>query len=145
MTCDELELLLPEGADEPGAQAHLAECASCQETAAVLAAAAQPALSSSDKAKLVGLSSAVQSQWTRQQQRRSKAQSFLGLAIAASLGAIIASSVVLKLNAAQPQAVQARLAPEVLVLLEDGSPLAADDESSFEMWWPSLNEEGDVQ
>ena len=148
MTCDELELLLPEGAGEPAAQAHLAECPSCRESAAVLAAAAQPGLSPSEKAKLVGLSSAVQGQWIRLQQRRGRVERVLGLAVAAAVGAVIASGVMLKLNPAPaappPVVVMPRAEPEVLVVLEDASPLAADDESNFEVSWPSLNDEGDV-
>ena len=148
MTCDELELLLPEGADDPAVQAHLAQCASCLQSAEVLAAAAQPPLSPSEKAKLGGLSSAVQGQWVRLQHRRGRVQQVLGLAVAAALGAVIASGVMWKLNPArpapQPLAVEPRAQPQVLVVLEDASPLAADDESSFEVSWPSLNEEGDV-
>ncbi len=146
MTCDELEVLLPDGANDPEARAHLAECADCRESAAVLTMAAMPALTVNDKAKLVGLASAAHNQWTSNQQRRSNSQRFLGLAMAASMGAILASGVMWKLNVSAPQpSTQTRMQPEVLVLLEDSSPLTADDESSFEVSWPSLNEDGDVQ
>ena len=141
MTCDELELLLPEGLTEPRVQAHLAGCARCQQTAAVLALAVQPAASVMEKAKLGGLPGAVQAQWGRQQARRAAARTFVGLAVAASLGAVVASGVMWKLNGAQP--VQVRGEPEVLVLMEDSTP-ASDEELSFEVSWPSLNEEGDV-
>ena len=145
MTCEELELLLPD-VEDPQAQAHLAGCARCRQTAEVMSMAAQPALSPTEKARLIGLASAVQGQWARLQNRRSTAQRFTGLAIAASLGAIIASGVMWKFNGAQPQqVVQPRTEPEVLMLMEDSSPLAAaDDESSFEVSWPSLNDDGDV-
>ena len=144
MTCEELELLLPD-VEDPQAQAHLAGCARCRQSADALSMAAQPALSATEKARLAGLSSAVQGQWVRLQNRRSTAQRFLGLAIAASLGAVIASGVMWKFNGAQPQqVVQPRAEPEVLMLMEDSSPLAADDESSFEVSWPSLNDDGDV-
>ena len=143
MTCDELELLLPEVSDEPLALAHLEECAGCRESAAVLTMATQPAPSATEKAKLVGLASAVQREWVRLERRRSLAQRFAGLAIAASVGALIASGVMWTLKDAQPQAVPTGGVPEVLVL-EDSSPLTADDESSFEVSWPSLTDDGDV-
>lgn len=148
MTCDELELLLPEGASDPVAQAHLAGCAQCQQTMALLAAVAQPAPTAIEKAKLVGLASAVQTQWVRQQQRRSRVQSALGLAIAASLGAILAAGAVWSRPDPQPApapAVQPQAEPEVLVWMEDSTPAGADDEASFEVAWPSLTDEGDVQ
>ena len=143
MTCDELELRLPDESDD--VQAHLAGCAACRQSTAILWAVAQPPLGPSDKAKLAGLSSAVQSQWVVLQRRRTLAQRFVGLAIAASVGAVVASGLMWKLNGAQPvQAVQPRLEPEVLVLLEDSTLLASDDDSNFEVSWPSLNEDGDV-
>jgi hypothetical protein len=146
MTCDELELLLPDGVEDPDAQAHLAECAECRLSAEVLTMAAQPPPSASEKAKLAGLASAVQAKWSGAQRKRGTAQRFLGLAIAASVGAVIASSVMWKLNDARPpQVVTTHVEPEVLVLMEDSSPLPApDDESDFEVSWPSLNEDGDV-
>jgi hypothetical protein len=148
MTCDELELLLPEGAEDAAAQAHLAGCARCRQTLEMLSAAAQPAPGASEKAKLVGLASAVQSQWVRQQQRRGRVQSALGLAIAASVGAVLAIGAMWNRSDVQLQpqpAAQMSTESEVLVWMEDASPVAAaDDEASFEVAWPSLNEEGDV-
>lgn len=148
MTCDELELLLPEGVDGPDPQAHLAECAQCRQTSSLLSAVAQPPPSPTEKAKLVGLASAVQTKWVRQQQRRSRLQSVVGLAIAACLGAVLAAGVMWNRPGAPPPeqpSVQTHPEPEVLVWMEDASGASsADDESSFEVAWPSLNDEGDV-
>ncbi len=145
MNCDAFELLLPDGADAEDAQGHLAGCAQCRETAALLGLVAQPALTPHEKAKLVGVPSAVQSQWQRTQRRTSAVKRFSGLALAACMGAVLAGGVMWKLNGAQPQPlVQTRLEPEVLVLMEDSSPLLSDDESSFEVSWPSLNDDGDI-
>ena len=144
MTCDELELLLPEGAAAPQVQQHLAGCERCQQTVAVLGAVAQPPASAAEKARLAGLTASVQSQWVQGQRRRTSTQTFAGLAIAASLGAVIASGVMWRVNGAAP-AIEVRNEPAVLVLMEDdASPVSPDDESSFEVSWPSLNEEGDV-
>ncbi len=145
MTCDELELLLPDEAQDAAAQAHLAGCARCRNSAAVLSAAAQPPLSSEERAKQVTFATTVQSQWLRHQRVRTTTRSFVGLAVAASLGALVASGVMWKLSAPVPQpSSPMRQQPEVLVMLEDSAPPAADDESSFEVSWPTLNEEGDV-
>ena len=140
MTCDELELLLPEGADEAAAQAHLATCANCRETMAALTAAAQPPLTRVEKTKLEALPSAVQAEWTQRQHRRGMARTVVGFAIAASLGAVVASGLMWRLNPALPAE------PELLVLWEDSeSLLIEEDESSFEVSWPSLIEQGDVR
>ncbi len=145
MTCDELELLLPDGAEAEDAEAHLAGCAQCRETAVLLGLVAQPALTPNERAKLVGLPSAVQGQWQRKQRRFSAVKRLSGLALAACVGAVLAGGLVWKLNGAQPQPlVQPRLEPEVLVLMDDSSPSTSDDESSFEVSWPSLNDDGDV-
>ena len=140
MNCDEVELSLPEGADDPQLRAHLAGCAGCRETAAVLGLASQAPLSAAEKARLVSLPLSVQAQWSRVQRRRDGARKFIGLAVAASLGAVVASGVMWKLN--RPALVLDE--PVISAALEDvGSPVA-EEELSFEVSWPSLNEEGEV-
>lgn len=146
MTCDELQLTFPEGAADLVAQAHLEGCADCRDALQVLTLAAQPEPTAGERAKLVGLPPAVQAEWVRLQRRQGAVRTFAGLALAASLGALVASGVMWKLTPA-PSAV-ARPAgdgdAELVVWMEDSTPLAADDESNFEVSWPSLNEEGDV-
>ncbi len=145
MTCDELELLFPDGAAGVSAQQHLAGCDRCRASVEVLSMAAQPGLKASETALLVGMPSAALRGWLRLMHRRSLTQRFVGLAIAASLGAVIATGTMWKLNAAPPeQFAPARPSPEVLVLMEDSSPVGSEDDSSFEVSWPSLNDDGDV-
>lgn len=141
MNCDDVELALPEGAGDEAVRAHLAECAACRETAAVLSLTAQAPLTAGEKAKLVSLPVAVQTEWARSQRRRDAARKLIGLAIAACLGAVVASGLMWKLK---PQAPHAE--PQVLVVMDDGAPSIADEELSFEeVSWPSLNDDGDVQ
>ncbi len=141
MNCDEVELSLPEKAEDAAVRAHLLECVACSETAAVLSLAAQSPLGAAEKAKLSSLPLAAQSQWARLSRRREAARKFIGLAVAASLGAVIASGVMWKLK----PVVQARAEPQVLVVMDDSAPPMTDEELTFdEVSWPSLNEEGDV-
>ena len=144
MNCDEVELVLPEGAGDPAVQAHLSECAACREAAAVLSLSAQPPLSAGEKAKLSSLPVAVQNEWARMARRRDAARKFVGLAVAASLGAVIASGLMWKLKPVS----QPRAQPQVLLVMDDessSSSSALEEESSFEeVSWPSLNDEGDV-
>ena len=139
MTCDELEVSLPEGAADEAVQGHLAQCESCREAAAVVALATQAALSPVERARLASLPLGVQSQWDRLQRRRAGARKFIGLAVAASLGAVIASGLMWNLK---PVPLGAQ--PEAQPGSNDAAASAAEDESSFEVSWPTLNEEGDV-
>ena len=132
--------------DDASVVAHANSCADCREALEVLALAAQPEPTAGERAKAVGLPAAVQAEWLRLQRRHGAVRTFAGLAIAASVGALVASAVLWKLTPA-PSAV-ARPGgdrdAELIVWMEDSTPLAADDESNFEVSWPSLNEEGDV-
>jgi hypothetical protein len=142
MNCDEVELALPEGGENEAVRSHLAQCAGCRETAAVLGLAMQTGLSAVEKAKLSSLSVSAQTEWARLARRRDAARKFVGLAVAASLGAVIASGLMWKLKPIQPLP---QSEPQVLMLMDDSAPLLADEELTFEeVSWPSLNEEGDV-
>jgi hypothetical protein len=141
MTCDEVEASLPERGNEPGVQAHLAECADCRETAAVLGLAAQAPLRAEERARLVSLPIALASQWERLERKRTAARKFVALAVAASLGAVVASGLMWKLLKVPSAAAKAD--PEILMVMDDAAPLLADEDLSFEVSWPSLNEEGD--
>jgi hypothetical protein len=141
MNCDEVELMLPEGTGDEAVAAHLLECATCRETAAVLGLAVQGPLSAGEKAKLSGLPVAVQAEWSRLQRRRDAARKFIGLAVAASLGAVVASGLMWKLTPAplqQPLPVESQL----VVTMDDLSlPAVVEDDASFEeVSWPSLND-----
>lgn len=144
MTCDELQLTFPEGAADMVAQAHLETCADCRESLEAVTLAAQPVPSAAERAKLVGLPAAVQTAWVTAQRKQSARRSVASLALAASVGALVATGVMWKLRAPEPAASVPVAEPTVVVWMEDATPLAADDASNFEVSWPSLNEEGDV-
>ena len=140
MNCNEVEAVLPEGALDEQVRAHLAECSACAQTAAVLAMATQAPLSAAERAKLVSLPVSVQAEWARLSRRRSAAQKFIGLAVAASLGAVVASGLMWQL-ASRPNLVE----PQVLVWMDDATPSLSDEDLDVEVSWPTLTEEGDVQ
>ena len=99
-------------------------------------------LTAVEKAKLVSLPLAVQAEWGRLSRRRNAAQKLVGLAIAASLGAVVASGLMWKLNEAPKSA-----EPQVLVMMDDSMlpSSLSDEELNYEVSWPTLNDEGDVQ
>lgn len=147
MTCDELQLTFPEGAADMVAQAHLETCTNCREALEALTLAAQPPPPAAERAKLTGLAGATQTAWLAAQRQRSARRSLVSLALAASIGALVATGVMWKLQPRAPVSVAApapSAEPSMVVWMEDATPPAADDASNFEVSWPSLNEEGDV-
>jgi hypothetical protein len=141
MTCDELQLTFPEGAADMVAQAHLEACGDCRASLEALTLAAQPMPPAAERAKLAGLAGATHAAWLAAQKRRSARKNLVSLALAASVGALIATGVMWKLAPRAPVVVPAA-EPSMVVWMEDATPLAADDASNFEVSWPSL--EGDV-
>ena len=147
MNCEDVELEL--SGDEPSveARAHLADCASCQATARVLGLAALPALSEIERMTLNGLAVSTQQAWSRQQKRGGALRQWGSLALAAGLGALIASAVLMK-PAPKPMPVEPLVrtivmtAPEVPVLDFEEANLS-DDEVFFDVSWPSPTE-GDL-
>lgn len=146
MNCDEVELSLPEGTQDAQVAAHLVECGLCRETARVLALATQGPLSASERARLVSLPVSVQAEWSKLQRRRDGASKFVGLAIAASLGALVASGVMWRANVPMHSNLSSAegLDPMISLAMDEVSSSETDEEPSFEVSWPSLNEEGDV-
>ena len=147
MNCEDVELEL--SGDEPSveARAHLADCASCQATARVLGLSALPPLSEIERMTLNGLAVSTQQAWSKQQKRGGALRQWGSLALAAGIGALIASAVLLKPT---PKAVTVEplvrtivmTAPEVPVLDFEEANLS-DDEVFFVVSWPSPTE-GDL-
>ncbi len=158
MTCEEFELLFlteePLGAE---AQAHAASCPACAafqaEVPSLLADAALAEPSLAERAHLERLVPTLLATQRAQTKRRATFRQAVSLALAASLGAVVASAVVLELRPTRadrtvPAARTVTLSPESLAFADSpGFELPpADDGSdldSLEVSWPSPNE-GDV-
>jgi hypothetical protein len=139
MTCEDIELELTAGDPSPTVKAHLATCASCQETARVLGLARLPEPSDTERLLLSSVAATVQREWRRQPPRASLFKRSLGYALAAGVGALIASGVILKLRPA-PVTPPAPAKVEPVAFTE---PNLVDDEVFLEVGWPSPTE-GDL-
>lgn len=139
MTCEDIELELSGGEASPAVQAHLATCPSCQETARVLGLAALPALSDTERLMLSSVAATVQRAWRQPPVRVSLARRSVGYLLAAGVGALLASGVMLKLRPA-PATPPASAKVEPVALTE---PNLSDDEVFLEVGWPSPTE-GDL-
>ncbi|MDP1825056.1 MAG: hypothetical protein Q8L48_17495 [Archangium sp.] len=147
MNCEDVELELSGSEPSLEARAHLADCASCQATARLLGLATLPPLTQNERLLLNGLSASTHEAWRARRSRGEGLRRFASLALAAGLGALLASAVLVKtLPRAVPAEPQVRTvlvaAPEVPVLDFDGANLS-DDEVFFEVGWPSPTE-GDL-
>lgn len=150
MNCDDVELELSSGEPSVEARAHLADCASCQQTVKVLGLAALPPLTQQERLVLNGLSVTTQQAWRTRGNRSEGLRRVLSLALAAGVGALLASAVLVKPTSA-PKIVEPIVhtvlvsAPDVPVLEFDDSSEAnlSDDEVFFEVGWPSPTE-GDL-
>jgi hypothetical protein len=141
MTCEDVELELSSPEPSEPARAHLASCLGCQETARLLSLAALPAVSDSERAALVGLEQDTVRAWKAEHRRGEAVKRAASLLLAAGLGALIASGLLLNTT---PPAVQTVFvsAPEVPVLEMEEDNLS-EDEVFFEVGWPSPTE-GDL-
>ena len=145
MNCEDVELELSGGEPSVEARAHVSDCAACQATARVLGLAALPPLSEIERMTVNGLSASTQQRWLSQQRRGGALRQWASLALAAGLGALIASAVLVKTGpvTAEPQVRTVLVsAPEVPVLDFEEANLS-DDEVFFEVGWPSPTE-GDL-
>ncbi len=143
MTCEETELeLVTSEAPSPGALEHLATCERCRafqaSSAQLLADAALPAPSAEEKARLSTLAPRVLQGFQRTDRRRSFARRVVSLAVAACMGAAVASAALL------PRVQRAAEQPVVVVSdfgfpdLEPASSSDTEDElDTFEVSWPS--------
>ena len=147
MTCDEFELQhLTEAEPTEASRAHAAGCEKCRafvaSSSALLEAAALPGPSAEEKAKLTTLAPRVLREWSQLERRRSFARRVLGLAVAACVGAAVASAALLpRLSTEPPVVVTEALGPVWTVAFPEpelSSSLDTDDElDTFEVSWPS--------
>ncbi len=158
MQCEDAEVLLSEMPEAPSAELaeHLAGCASCRQTATVLGLASLPEPTALERAALSQVPLRAHQAWRVKEARRFSVQRFAGYALAAGLGALVASASFLSFRAPDPvltqpvSAVEQRPAEAVTDVAEwdvgdDGLTASADDESAFfDVSWPSLTE-GEAQ
>ncbi len=147
MNCEDVELELSGGEPSAGARAHLETCAACRESAKVLGLATLPALSDAERLVLNGLAASSQKQWRATRQRGGTARRFASLALAAGVGALLASAAMVKLAPSPQPRVETRTvlvtAPEVPVLEVSDEFTLSEDEVFFDVGWPSPTE-GDL-
>ncbi|MFO0598068.1 MAG: hypothetical protein U0228_22390 [Myxococcaceae bacterium] len=151
LSCEDVELELSGPEPSAEARAHLAGCASCTETARVLGLATLPPLSETERLLLSGLAASTTREARAQRAPRANA-GWGRLALAAGLGALLASGVVLKVT--EPRVVlqtvtETRTELVAATELPDLSAGEAsdfnlsDDDVFFEVGWPSPTE-GDL-
>lgn len=154
MTCEDFELELGEAELSAAARAHLDACAACREAYEVVALASLPEVTAAERAALAGLEAAAQAAWQARAGRRDFVSRVVGLALAAGVGALVATGVLWRLDAARPPPDApvvkpvAAPRPEMPVLLEapvvpdfSGDALnQGDDEVFFEVSWPQVTE-----
>lgn len=142
MTCEEVELELPEPSEQ--ARAHLETCASCRDTAKLLGLATLPPLSEAERAMLAGLATSLP-RAVVPPRRDGLVRRVASLAVAAGLGALVASAAMLKFSPAPRIETRTVLVtpPEIPVLEVSDELDLSDDEVFFEVGWPSPTE-GDL-
>jgi predicted anti-sigma-YlaC factor YlaD len=161
MTCEDLELSLLEqpSALSEEARAHLEGCAACRafqaDAGLLLQAARLPEPSSVERARLERLPLTTKQAWRREQglrlgqaPRGSWVQRLAGLAVAAGLGAAVASGVLLRQGPTTVHPVTASVQADSFddELAADDSLFSlanvSDDEGFSEVSWPTT--EGDM-
>jgi len=157
MTCEDFELELGAPALSEAGRAHLQACASCRETYEVVALAALPEVAATERAALAGLEASTLAAWQAKTRRRDLVARVPSLALAAGLGAVVATGVMWKLRPAAPLAdapgvtpvaaqandVDPELEAPVVPELSAEALNLSDDDVSFEVAWPSATE-GDL-
>ena len=144
MTCEEIELELSGGTLSPEGRTHLDGCASCRETARLFGLAAMPAVTDAERLMMKSLASSTQAEWVRKSSRGGAFRRVASLAMAAGVGALVASGVMLKLRPEPEVRVQTiHVTPPELPNIELVDSNLSDDEVFFDVSWPSLTE-GDL-
>ena len=149
MTCEDVELELSGGTPGDAARLHLESCANCQATAKVLGLATLPPLSDTERLLLAGLESSTRRELRDQKKRSAFLPRVASLGLAAGLGALLASVVVMRTLPAPEPRVETRTvmmtAPELPGFqLDEGDDFnLSDDDVFFDVGWPSPTE-GDL-
>ena len=154
MQCDDAEIELSEEPKTYSAELaeHLKGCASCQQTARVMELAALPEPTALERSALTQLPLKTHLAWRSQEARRFSVQRVAGYALAAGVGAMVASAGFLSFHTRAPlvtepaqHTVMRQQAPVPPFDSDwdtsDDGPAAADDETPFfDVSWPSLTE-----
>jgi hypothetical protein len=148
MNCEAVELELSDAEPSAEAREHLAGCISCQESVRVLGLASLPVPSQTERLVLTGLATSTQRAWNQSQRRFTTIRRVASLVLAAGVGALVASTAVLKLAPTPATRIETRvvtMAPlEVPSFDVSDEPNLSDDEVFFDVGWPSPTE-GDQQ
>jgi hypothetical protein len=147
LSCEEVELSLLEPQRSDAVRAHLSGCEKCRafekDLGEIGELAALPELTGGERAKLLGLAPRTLARVRQGEVRWGAVRRVAGLALAAGLGALVAT-VALRSGGEQP-GVEVRPIPVSdttiefpLVLVDDG--VMADSDDDVEIAWPNPNE-----
>ncbi|MGV3625900.1 MAG: hypothetical protein ACO1OB_34135 [Archangium sp.] len=144
MTCEEVELELSGGTSSPEGREHLEGCAACRETSRLFGLAALPPVTDAERLMMKGLAVSTQQAWRVKSSRGGVVRRVASLAMAAGLGALVATGVMLKLRPEAEVRVQTiHVTPPEVPALEFVEANLSDDEVFFDVSWPSPTE-GDL-
>lgn len=147
MTCDDVELALVTGEGlSAEAREHLATCERCavfqRDAVQLLDDAALPPMSASEKAAAASLAPRVHQAWKATERRRGVLRRFAGLAVAACMGAAVASAALVP-RLSQPRGLPTEISssePEWQVTGFELPAAGADEELDFdEVAWPTAD------
>ncbi len=150
MTCTDYELKISTGELDTGVTAHLGTCLNCRAHAdavkEVSGLAALPELSGEEQLALARVSAGTRDALRKADRRRGVARRVLSFAIAAGLGAVLASGFAWKMASPvlPPSSPSAENLPTWELSAVAEADLSSDDENFYEVSWPSLNE-GEMQ
>jgi hypothetical protein len=141
MICEDVELALLDEPVPEDAQRHLATCPACQAYARdlglVLQSATPAPLSQADQLALSTLPERALAQWDRRQHPR---RPWVGYAVAAGLGALVASAGFWSARPVREVVVERTVEPAAVAVAELEEPNLSADEGFFEVTWPELPE-----
>lgn len=131
MNCEDVEVELSGGTLSAAAQAHVAQCASCDSTRRLLDLAALPPLTDGEELAVTGLAASTQGVLYTQRSAGEKRWRVASLGLAAGLGALIATGF-LSTRDVSPQTVPAELS-----VIDFDETNLFEDEVFFDVGWPS--------
>lgn len=146
MTCEDIELELSGGTLSARGREHLDGCASCRETARLLGLAALPPVTEVERMMMNSLASGTQAAWRSKESRGGTFRRAASLAMAAGVGALVASVAMVKLRPVPEPEVRVQtihITPPELPDIELVDSNLSDDEVFFDVGWPSPTE-GDL-
>jgi hypothetical protein len=146
MNCEDVEIELSGGEPSEAARAHVSTCAACARTAQVLELAVLGPLDAAEHAVVNRLPMSTVASWQAARHLRRPARRWASLALAAGVGALVASAVMVKTRPEPVGSTQTVhvLEPEVpMVELASDDPNFSEDEVFLDVGWPSPTE-GDL-